>query len=347
VSTQNTFDIFLLPREGSALDARAVLAAIEGSDGVFGLRDPGRYLYRNDDTGVHFHVTVSPDILPRRRRDDESADSHEDEDGEEVAAVEEEEEPLTSDDDGDGDEEVEEPFDLIMAPVTLTLPLLVPGFFLGEAVELALRIAEASGLVLDSPAIEAPAEGTPAGGRTASEILAAWELSSRAAMPPPGEASGITTWDEKKAADWWNYGRHRALLEEDLAGKGISVPALRAAIHEGKVKSLFIWETGKPSVIPRTDLVLVRRERQRMGLLRMKRTVEEGIVPGPMVWDLLASSSELRTHPVEVLVYRKAPAHPSQVAADLEEMRLELVESVRRTELIGVVVAPAEAVKDE
>jgi hypothetical protein len=344
MSTQAAFDIFLLARDGADIDARAVIDAIEGSGRAFHLRsDPGRYLYRNDDTGVSFHVMVSHEVLARRPQGESDGDDPGEETGE-TGPFLEEEEPARGDEGEeteDDEAEDEEPFDVVTPPVTLTLPLLAPPFFIAEAIEFGLRVGEAARLVPEAAAIDAPPAEAPPSGRPVEEIVSAWAAASRAALHELDGGSRVTEWSSRKAADWWDYGRGRARLEAELAPAGILVPPLRAAIHEGRVKSLVIWETKQPSVLPRADLVLVRRERGRTGLLRLRRTVEEGIACGERVWDLLAPFSELRTQPVDLLIFREAHKPPSQVAAELEVLRLEPVESVRRTELAGVVVPEA------
>jgi hypothetical protein len=338
VSTHTGFDILLLSRDGAAPDARAILEAIEGTGHALRLRtDPGRYIYRNDDTGVSFQVMVSPAVAAGRRRAETDGDETGEE--EEGSAPLLEEEPALEEGEEDEDAEEEEPFDVVMAPVTLTLPLLVPDFFLAEAVEFGLHVGGATDLTLEVPAIEGPSTQALPGGPTPAEILSAWAEASRAALLEMGGTSRVSEWSPQKAAHWWDYGRSRPLLEAELGPGGISVPPLRAAVHEGSVKTLVIWDTTTPTVLPRADLVLVRRQRERMGLLRMRKIVEEGIAAGAKVWDLLAPFSEARTAPVDVLIFREARALPSQVAAELEVLRLEPLESVRRTELNGVIVS--------
>ena len=127
----------------------------------------------------------------------------------------------------------------------------------------------------------------------------------------------------------------RESLSAEL-GESVHLPVLLAARHEGEVKTLVTWDAGMPVALPRTDLVLVRRERMKKGLLLTKRVVEEGLVPCAGVWDLLAPYSELRKEPLELLVFREA-SPPQQVAARLEVMQLEPLAKARRQELTGVI----------
>jgi hypothetical protein len=115
------------------------------------------------------------------------------------------------------------------------------------------------------------------------------------------------------------------------------VPLLQAARHEGRVKTLCDWDQGSPAVLPRTDLVLLRRERSQKGLFRMKRVVEEGLVSGELLWEILAGASERRRDPVDLLIFRDPAGAPQDVAARLETLALEPLSGAKRASLLGVI----------
>lgn len=114
------------------------------------------------------------------------------------------------------------------------------------------------------------------------------------------------------------------------------MPRLQAAKHAGRVRSLFTWDEGTPSVLPRAGLVLIRRERLRRGLLFLRKTKEEGIVEASELWTILESAAEYRDAPSPLLIFRNAAAPPQDVAARLEDLPLQSVEQAKRTSLVGV-----------
>jgi len=147
----------------------------------------------------------------------------------------------------------------------------------------------------------------------------------------------VSRWAPEESEEWFRYGSGRAALEAELGPQGIAVPRLQAAKHGSRVRSLIAWDEGAPSVIPRSGLVLVRRERLRRGLLFLRKVKEEGIAEGSTLWSILEGASERREEPVPLLVYRGGAELPQEVAARLEVLDLEPVHCAKRTSLIGVI----------
>jgi hypothetical protein len=346
--TPTTYDIYLLGSDDHALDSKGLLGVL----GTLPLRravaDPSRYFYRNEDTGVYFQILLSPEVVSTLQppASDEDADPYEETSSAEDAEPEEEsttradelDEPDPEADDSEEDEEDGETFDIEMAPVTLTLPLVCPGFFGREIVAIAERLADGGGLFLGHPG---HGEGSDAShepandGVTATDILTAWNAANRDTANAVREQGHLTVWSEEKARSWWTYGTHRHALETELGGTGVYVPLLEVAFHGQQIKSLCSWDLITPVVLPRTDLVLIRLERQRKGLLFNRRVKLEGLVDGEMLWNLLAAFSEIRSEPTDLLIFRDAAKPPPQVAAALEVLSLEPLASAQRAELTG------------
>jgi hypothetical protein len=335
-----TFDIYLLETGEHPLPAGAILDVLRSSPLRFHAAEPGQCVYRNADTSVFFQVQLSPAVVAilggEPAIEAEEASSDEGDDQVEAPGSAEEEtsdsEEEASDSEGDGQQRVE------MALVTISVPYGTPAFFGREAVAFAERLAGATNLRLE----HLPHGGDGASGQEAAArahehtLLDGWQRGNRLAAR---QASALSVWSREQSEAWWAYGTACKALDAELAAEGIHVPRLQAARHEGAVKSLCFWEEGTPAVFPRCDLFLVRRERQRKGILFTRRIAEEGLVSGEKLWSILAPFSELRESPAPLLIFREARKPPQQVAAALEVLPLEPVEAARRTELLGVVDA--------
>jgi hypothetical protein len=368
----NHFEVYLLKGQGTdRYDAESVAGAILAEGRVHLLAvDPHRAVYQNPDTGVSFHLTLAPPLVasltsrPGRGEEDEEVEEADDGSAEE-GSIEEDE--SAGEEEVDDDEEEEGAHDLEMTPLVLNLPPLAPAFYAREALEFADRIARACGLHLEhlephagtagaASDHEASASGSPP---APADILSTWDRSRRemvkalldagtarldtappAVPPKPVKANEwdglITVWSPEKAEAWWRYGSARAGLLAEL-GEEMRVPILQAARHEGRVKSLCDFEQGSPAVLPRTDLVLLRRERSQKGLFRTKRVVEEGLVPGDLLWEILAGSCERRREPVDLLIIRDPASAPQDVAARFETLALEPLAGAKRATLFGVI----------
>ncbi|MBI4603216.1 MAG: hypothetical protein HY721_14770 [Planctomycetes bacterium] len=309
-----TFELYLLPAHGAAVEPAVVREALDGLPLRPVKEDPCRFWYRDDDTSVYFQVLLGIDLGGELAAGGEDAAAS---GGPLEEPPAEEDEPAPS---------------IEAAPVTFAVPLLCPSFFAREAAEVAAKLAEKTGLAVEASA-GAPGDRSP----TAADLAAAWAEARRGALRELKDPEDLTAWSRAKCEAWWRYGSSRVQLEAALAPEGVRVPPLRAARYRGAARSLCAWEPAVPSVVPRSDLVLVRRDRTKKGLFLSRRVAEEGIVPGQVVWDILAPFSEIREDPAPLLVFREASRPPQQVAAELETLVLEPLEAARRTELLGVV----------
>jgi hypothetical protein len=304
------FAIDLSNRGDPPFDSARLLEALRAERWIRQLRaDSSRFYYHDRDTSVVFSMFAGQ--------------IHGEEMDEPDGAMEEDYES-----DADEDAPTHDAIDISVAPLTIMAPLLCPSFFGREAIGVASRLAGALGL------------DVVAGGLTAApEILAEWERARReeAADLKDADRQRLAYWPEEKTESWWRYGSNCQALEAELAADGVHVPRLEAARHQGIVKSLVVWESGTPTVFPRTDLVLVRRERERRGLLHTRRVVEEGLVSGERIWEILASFGEIRNDPTSMLIFREARKPPQQVAAQLETLVLEPVTNAKKTELIDLI----------
>jgi hypothetical protein len=132
------------------------------------------------------------------------------------------------------------------------------------------------------------------------------------------------------------------MLDAELGPQNIAVPRLQAARADGRVYSLFPWQAGQASVIPPSDLVLIRRRRRRRGFFLKREVEEEGLVEGKTLRAILAAHSEARDAPLPLLVYRAPVPMPQEVASELEVLPLVPLQSVKRTHLVGVIDFHAE-----
>jgi hypothetical protein len=345
----SVFEIYLLKDDEKPLDADSVANAFF-SDGRLQLEtaDPTRGHWRDPDTGAFLTVGLAVEVVAALHRKAGRPFAHEEQaDGEAVpgdeeraSAFEEEEEEEGEDDDG-------APLAIETAPVVLSVPLLTMTFFAEEAIALASRIAEAAGLRL-----EHHAEGEAAV-TAVEDLLEAWDgarrhvvdrivAENRGYFSIPvfrGESLQVKlcSWSAEKAAQWQGYGALCRTFAAELASKGVAVPRLEVVRHGDAVKSHCAWTEGTATVLPRSDLVLVRRERERRGFLRTRRVTEEGFADGEQLWKILAPWSEVRTDPADHLLFTKAASPPRALTDRLESLPLEPLDRARRATLLGVV----------
>ena len=345
------FDIFLLEPGAAALDPQKVIDTVLESGAVRrGLRNTTQLFYRNDDTSVMFQVFLAPHVA--RLLGEVPVEE------EEVAYPEEHAEGEDGEEEEVGGASGEAPGaaaadDVQFALVTLQIPVIRPTFFALEAIELAGMLSSALGLHMEhaSTLDEPPETPAPAGsvGSTPAAILESWLRSNRKAALAVKDRKSLTVWSARKSREYWAYSRARAALAAELEPGGVQAPPLFLVTRDSAKKTLFVWNQGAPSVIPRTDLVLVRRERVRTGLLRSKRVVEEGIASGEALYEILASSGEVRSVPTDLIVWRGGPDASRAIEERLGALRLEPADLVERTELSNIIDVdlssdPAEAV---
>jgi hypothetical protein len=356
------FDVFLLRDAAGALPADAILDALLAGGRIQPFAsDPHRALYRNPETGAFFFLTIDPEVASLWQA--QLAEERKGEDGDEGvgdggSSVEEDygEEEEGEDEEDEEEEEEGESFEIEAPPIAAAVPLIAPSFFFREALETLDAIASAARLRLEHiPHGEGEAEAPPAVSPDA--IRSEWERARREIAEVvvagggsldilfsghgharhEGQSVELTVWDPAKADYWWRYSSARRALAEVLEKEGVRVPPLQAALHGGRVKSLCDWRAITDIALPRTDLVLLRRERDRKGLIRIRRVLEEGLVPGNVIWDILKPHGDLRTDPVEMLVFRKSENPPQDIAARLEVLPMESLEAAQRTSLVGVI----------
>jgi len=345
------FDLILLPGP-DGYGAEAVLdALLEGGRIHPYPGDPHRAIYRNPETGVAFVLALAPDVAAAWRA--RLAGSGDEEELETEDSPPEEMEELSEEDEDDEEEDGEDAGPVEAPPAAAVIPVLVPSFFFREAIEALAAAGRKAGLHLFHPEGEAEAAGGAGEASSEAAMFAAWDVARRSLAGQAASAGGrlevgdprrhrtesieLTLWDPAKAEAWRRHCAARAALAAELEREGIAVPVLQAAERGGKVLTLCDWKAVTAVALPRTDLVLVRRERDRRGFLRTRRVVEEGIVPGPVIWEILKPWSELRTEPAELLVFRNAENPPQDILARLEVLELEPVDSARRASLVGVV----------
>ncbi len=339
-----SFDLFLvsddpeggLPRDGETIrswlsDLPHLTSAVD---------DPTRFAYYNRDTTVHFSLIVHPSLQPSRTPEGDEGEEEDRNSGPNVIpdadeAGEHDDDEWEDEDEEEDEEEPEETVDL--PPVALSVPLFRPSFFVEEALQLMEGLRASSDLLLLDPQEEGAGDGEP-GGWTGAEILKSWELANRRAASMLKDHGQLCRWSAEQCQMFYTYTSRRAELEERFGQDGLDVPRLHPAAHEGRIKTLCIWRTDKPAILPRCDLVLVQRPQQRRGLLGRKKTVlEEGIASANDIWELLRPFAEIHREPAPFLVFRRAHEPPAQISVDLDRLTLEPVKNARRCELAGVV----------
>jgi hypothetical protein len=228
------------------------------------------------------------------------------------------------------------------------LPLFRPSFFLAEMWLLIESLRGATSLALIDPQ---NVEHHEPGDYDQEAILRSWEATHRQVLDAAKNLEGLQYWSPDKCQAFYTYGLYRPRMLQELQGENIDVPRLHPARHEGATKSLVVWNIERATVLPRSDLILLERPREKKRLFGRKTVVEEVLVSGEDVWKVLSSAGEFRPQPVPHLVVRRPDMLPGGVLSALDGLDAEPASNARRTELAGVVdfelPAPREVEKKE
>jgi hypothetical protein len=339
-----TFDLFLVTPGDHPVDVgqlRDGLAAVPHLHQD--AKDPGRFVYYNPESGTVFYLLVDEQYLPEPPRKEQEEEEEEEELLDEDADLASEAESSVEDP-GDDEEDagdhgaVDESPPIDVPPLTASIPLFYPSFVAREALEVVTALREHASLAVIDPQ-EGGAGGGDAGDWRVDELFTSW----LAAHPPAfaqlddKERDRIEKWPRERAERFGAYCRHRERLARELEAAGLHVPPLFAARHRGETKSLVVWRSDTPAVLPRADLVLLQRPREKRGFFGHRSVVDELVVPGEVIWKILRPFSEERGEPVPLLVFHRAASPPAQVANDIADLDGEPAESARRTELAGIV----------
>jgi hypothetical protein len=346
------FDLFLAGGDGAARP-EALLPELLSTPHLLAIRgDPTRFIYDDPETHVRFSLVIERSLVPAARRGGEDGDDVEDDapagihdvlpDEADVRELEQEEE-----EDGDleaGDEDDDAP-EIEIPPLALSVPLFRPSFFVLEALDLLDRLAEATGLLLvnaqEDGSSEAPQAWSP------EEIVASYRRSSAQALAALKDPSRIRRWSAEQSKCFYEYALLRARIAPELEGAGVAAPRIYPALHGDAVKTLCVWRSGAPSLLPRSDLVLIQEPRERRGFFGRRTLVAEKLAPGGAVWNILAPFAEIRSEPAPHLIFRGGDKPPLQVTSALEALGGEPAEAARRTDLAGVVDFDLAAVEAE
>lgn len=288
-----------------------------------------------------------PGLLPDARdtalhEEDDEADDAADAAGEATSSDEE-----TGEEPGDASSEPSPDIPLVV----LALPWFRPGYFLDEALGLVEELRGAGDLSLVVPddrtllgeeEHEGSGETAPAGSGELDDpdpaaLRARWEDLHRRVFQRLRTPGAISRWSPEQAEAFRNWGRARPTLAEQLAAEDIDVPRLQAARAPDGVHSLCVWDTRRSVMLPRCDLVLLVRPRERRGLLGRKTKIEETVVSGEELWRLLSHHAVYHDWPAPCLVFRRPDPLPRDLEEGLDTLPTRSRDEVRRTELEGVV----------
>lgn len=348
-----SFELALVPREDAPIDRQVARSAIEENSHVHPERGvPGKLTYYNRATTVHFNITLDElDDSAEGEFPDHVDVLSESSTGSRTSRLDEEDFPAEEDDDDgydyeeeDEDEDDEAPH-IELPPVSVHIPLFRPTFFLAEALEFLEALGKATNLQLAMPAMDAGEDsgnGAPQDDEERSvvstspdQVVRRWQEMHRQVFADVPDKDKLQVWSFERCESFYDYNRGLADLQEELATDGIEVPPIQPARHDGSIKTLCVWRCDRPAVIPRTDLVLVRRPRPR-GLFRRDK-LDEFLVSGETIWKILERFAQSRHEPAPMLIVRSTEEAPGQLQVDLQELEGEPTGNAKRTELTGVV----------
>ncbi len=340
----HNFDIFLESVGEQATDGSALLSALGGFPHLHvTVDDPSRFVYQNADTSVHFVIIVDRRLLPQRDAYAENYDYDEDGDAPPYRDVLPDESDINdfdyddeddAYDDEDAEADVVTPID---TPVlTISVPLFRPTFFVAEAMHVIETVRAATDLSIVDPQEGGAGDGEP-GAWNEEDIAKSWKQTHLRAINHLKHPEALQVWSDEQCRSFYAYGTYRPKLLDELRGEEIDAPLLQPALHDKRTKSLFIWNLEKPTVVPQSDLVILQLPRKKRGFFGRKTVIDEVLIPGEAVWDLLTQVAEFRGHPTPHLVLRDPRLLPESVVAALDDLPSEPASNARRTELAGVV----------
>lgn len=329
-----SFEIYLIAEDGATTEVGSVLDFI-GSSTVEPIRgSPSSFVYRNGDTRVQFTVTLGEELLSGGQRGEPDllnppVPEHAD------ALVESSLSRARHDEEAfDGDDVPS----FQTAPVTVSVPLFHPTFFLTEALAFLEPLAQVGKLK-----IACLSDGEEDSGSdpqlmpvTNEALFNAWLDLHRSVYPQLIDAARtpIQFWTKEECAHFYDYNVAREELQHAFNSEGVEVVPIQLARHEGRVKTLCVWRVDRPVVLPATDLILVERPRRR-GLFGGRR-VEEFIVTTPEVWTRLQPFTEQRYDPVPMLICCHPPESSSSLVTDIIEAGSESVDNAQPTGFGGI-----------
>lgn len=361
-----SFDVCLEPPHGASFDAGVIFSILESNPHVHRTRDDrGRWIYRNEDTSVHFVILVHPEVVASYRRA-RAAEMESDEDwnpeandgGPDVLGIDDEGDSedgwKEDDEDDENDEEDEDQEDseehgardesgfagpLEMTPLVLSVPLFRPGFFITELEEVLSELLQKLGPlelhVAEDPSADIAPESDDSGdGR--GNLVEEYRRLHASVAEELTDPRAIVRWTEERSRNFHAYARARGEIARALESEEVDVPSIHPARTGNDVVGLCVWTTDRSTVLPRCDRVLLREVRTKRGLFGKRRVVDERVVSGAELWNVLAPHSEYRERPVPHLVFRRMDPLSLRLLDALEGLAAD-PSGARRTELVGVV----------
>ena len=330
-----TFDLFLIPSAERTPDTTTIGRMLAESPWLIQDRsDPTQMIYQNQDNSVRFFILLDPALLQQAAADE--LDEFEDEDARVPTSVL----PDTADLEqanlpGLEEEEEEEPAPVMDIPtLTNNIPLFQPSGVAREAIAFFLGIAKEAGL--DSIDPQASEEGD-AGGHNADELYDSWLKTQQAVFIELKGQLDFIRWEDERSRNFFAYASSCPELREKYREENLEVLQVQPASYNEDVLSLCVWRTDVPAIIPRTDLVLLERVRQKKTFFGTRKVTDELLVTGDELWKILEPFSKVIDEPAPMLIFREAAMPPSQLSYDLEELTGENAAAAKRTEFTGVI----------
>jgi len=185
-----------------------------------------------------------------------------------------------------------------------------PTFFALEAMPVATEIARSLGLQMwdtqgpsDDPVIR---QSTP-------ELIESWchnnEFAVRALVAdgsaPIGAGSVKSVATLEQMTYWWRYAQMQPEIDEKLKTEDVFTPQIILVRARGgtNAERLVCWADCISTVIPETELLLIRRRRP--GLLGLGTRQEDGVVKFSEMYDILGDALVRQTDPLPHYIYRQ------------------------------------------
>ncbi|MCZ6794293.1 MAG: hypothetical protein O7J95_11840 [Planctomycetota bacterium] len=333
-----SFDLYLEIPPGQSVSGAAIFAALSSLPHLqVTVNDPSRFVYHNADTSVHFVILLDGALISGPSGEEEESDEDElpygeddDEDYEDDDEDYEDDDEDYEDDDEDDHEPVHSP------PVTFSVPLFRPSFFVSELKEVIDTFRGNCYLELVNPQ-DGEGDGEAADASSEDRLIATLEEAHRLVFGQVKDPERLERWSSEQSQRFFAYARRRADLARELTEENVAIPIVQPARHDGRVKSLCVWDTSQSTVLPRCDLVLLRQPREKRGLLGRKTVYDEKLVACEAVWNILGPFAEFRRTPTDYLIFRRPDPMPYQVTSGLDALEGEPATAAKRTELAGVI----------
>ncbi|MBV8393334.1 MAG: hypothetical protein JOY81_09160 [Alphaproteobacteria bacterium] len=202
-----------------------------------------------------------------------------------------------------------------------SLNYLRPSFFVREAEPEVTALVRHFDFVVTDPQIDGMGEDRYDEGGLIDSWMRSNVISVRAVLEKPSEQKTLPTLPTDRLIDIWRWNLGRKALQASL-GENVFVPRIFFVRADGRVQTIFAWTDGIPTLLPRTDLVLVFRKELAPWRLFWQQPPDQALLSWADTEALVSPHVTPHTSGALLLFYKR---RPKAIAAKLDGLTPDLV----------------------